>query len=193
MHSYGHYPTPFVRTHRCPFAVVLIRFDADTFGNSKSTLSPGCPRYVQQVVWVEAGVDAAVAGVSCFSSPDAEHIWESISKNMRRFGWETKTGQRKFSRRSNMSWESIDDSGGGNGGDGGDGGDGGAGGVGQFELFGKMVLVSDLVVAGFGTATDEYTPLKASELKFAAGDVFEVARCRSFLPEFWVVFDGKLI
>lgn len=104
-----------------------------------------------------------------------------------------------FSRRSNMSWESIDSTlelgaGGLRSGGGGRRPLSSSSSLGcvqqDVELFGKFLPASDLVVAGFGTATDDYTPLKASELKVTAGDVFEVAKCRAFLPEFWIVFDG---
>lgn len=104
-----------------------------------------------------------------------------------------------FSRRSNMSWESIDSTlelgaGGLRLGGGGRRPLSSSSSLGcvqqDVELFGKFLPASDLVVAGFGTATDDYTPLKASELKVTAGDVFEVAKCRAFLPEFWIVFDG---
>jgi hypothetical protein len=133
--------------------------------------------YVKQVVWVETGVDARIPGVTCFSSPDAETIWELVSQHMRKLGWESKGGARKFSRRSNMSWDSIMEP------------IGAGQGANQgpptaprgdllisrtIQLYGKVVHTCELVVAGFGTALTDFTATKASELSMRAGDVFEV-------------------
>jgi hypothetical protein len=59
--------------------------------------------YVGQVVWFVAGIGCSAAGVACFSSPDAEQAWETMSENVRRVGWGN-TGLGKLQRNSNLSF-----------------------------------------------------------------------------------------
>jgi len=92
--------------------------------------------YVKQVVWFEAGPDSTAPGLACFVSGSAEQIWSLVSQHVRSIGWND--SDIKFSRSTNMSWESIDAP--------------NATGTTDtrvtLEVFGKTVVKSDLEPAG---------------------------------------------
>jgi len=131
--------------------------------------------YVRQIVWIEAGIDASCPGVSCFTSPDAESIWESISYNVRRIGWQGKT---RSAPNKNMSWGSRDLP------------SGLKDNRTTHMVYGKTVAMYELEPCGFATATDEHVSTDPTVSSFKVGDAFEVLQCREFLPEFWLTYDG---
>eukprot|EP00039_Didymoeca_costata_P004818 m.76363 g.76363 ORF g.76363 m.76363 type:complete len:907 (+) comp12553_c0_seq1:327-3047(+) len=65
--------------------------------------------FVRQVVWFEAGQDSSVPGVLAFTSPDAEKIWEIVSRNVRSLNSdnENKGGRTDPTRMKDIGWHTM--------------------------------------------------------------------------------------
>eukprot|EP00040_Diaphanoeca_grandis_P026278 m.147034 g.147034 ORF g.147034 m.147034 type:complete len:786 (-) comp30513_c0_seq1:96-2453(-) len=127
--------------------------------------------YVNRIFWVDAGLDSQFAGMSCFSTPDAEGIWTFIRDRLKASLDGPKDVHRNHTK-SNLTWSSKDN-------------------ATTIEVFGKTVKKSEMHTVGIGVTTKTYVSQGTGQADMKKGDIFPLFATQAFLDDGFYLSDGQ--
>jgi hypothetical protein len=147
-----------------------------------------CYGFVKLIFWLELADDPTFGtGIFCFSSINAQDLFDAISHNAS-VASSPLGFSRRFSRRQNMSWSSQNIAPSTAIGEGAAAAASTASAAGPVVVFGKTLSPADAAVVGIAVAVKKHIGTDKRELAVDEGDTYPVLATKAFLPEgFWVV------
>lgn len=129
--------------------------------------------YVKRILWIRATAESSYAGMSCFSTPDAEAIWTVIRDRLREgndeefngfnssgtshIGW----GSRVGARTTNLSKSTLT----------------------TRVIFGRTVGASELMSAGIAVVMTPYKAANQQQMDLKMGEIIPILSSKEFADE----------